>query len=403
MDSKKGKEIIINRSNAFHDRYFKAYGQLILKVDDSTYLMSRENLMIQEIKSEEDIDLYDIRTGDVGAIFRARKDVNAIVFACTKAAVAYAQDNVEMIPALDDLAQIVGPTVKVASGQNVKETINALSGRHGCFVKGGGIIAVGRDMEEAIAAARILEKSAEAEIYGQKLGGLKYLSRIDIERMHSYYDKSYYHINDEHHVELLNYDEEEFRLRNALIETGKKMCWDDLTQGTWGNLSVRLNDDEMLVTPSGMDYFSMQIEDIVIVDIDTLEYDEPQRVPTSECRLHAAIYRAHPDTGAVIHTHSNGCSVFAAAHAGFKIGTLELRAVVGDVGITDYAAPGTRECCDNVLSELKDSHACIIANHGAIFHGRDLEVVLAIANAVETRACNLLGIGEIDMESSEEE
>lgn len=406
MHISEGKDILVKRSNAFHDRYFKAYGQLMLRISDEAYLMSRENLMLQEIR-EADIEHYDINTGDIGNIFKKRKDINAMVFACTEPAVAYSQLGDEMKPALDDLAQIVGESVRISPTNSVKDVLLALSGRLGCFIKGVGIFAVGRTVEEAIAAARIIEKSAEAEVFGTKLGGLSYLPEEEAASLKSFYNEQYSQTNSEPHVEVLSYDEREFELRSKIIDIGKKMAWDDLVQGTWGNISVKLNDEEMLVTPSAMDYFSIRPEDIVKIKISTLEYDRLQRVPTSESKIHAAVYMNHPEANAVIHTHSNGCSVFAAAHAGFRIDAPELKDIIGNVNITDYAPTGTIELAERVLEKLVDSHACIIANHGALFYGNDLDLVLAIANAVETRACNLLGYGNIiigiDSEDSSEE
>ena len=118
-----------------------------------------------------------------------------------------------------------------------------------------------------------------------------------------------------------------------------------------------------------------------------------QRVPSSECGLHAGIYAAHPEYKAVIHTHSNGCSVFAAANAGFKIENPEMHDLIGDIHVSESALPGTEELVQSVLTELQHSRACIMANHGAIFCGENLEITLAIANAVESKACNLLGFG----------
>ena len=68
--------------------------------------------------------------------------------------------------------------------------------------------------------------------------------------------------------------------------------------------------------------------------------------------------------------------------------------LIGDMHCSEYRTPGTDELCDSIMEAIKGSHACIIANHGAIFCGNDLDVTLAIANAVESRACNLLGFGQ---------
>lgn len=392
MDINTAKEALLKRSNAFQERYFTAYGQLVLRVNEETYISSRENLRLSKL-TEKDFDLFDINTGDIGRIFSSRDDINAIVFICTEAAVRFSKENQIMRPALDDLAQIIGPDVTVCPDGTARTLLKALRNRRGCFIQGSGIIAVGDTIEEAIAGARILEKSAEAEIYSGKLNGLQYLDPTTAQELHKYYDGSYSKVNQKEKVDFISSGVEEFRLRNRIIDCGKDMSRSELVQGSWGNISLRLNPDTMLITPSGMDYFSIRTEDIVRMNIHDLKYGM-QRKPSSEYRLHAALYRRYPECNAIIHTHSNGISAFAAAHAGFRISEPPMDQLIGDMHCSEYRTPGTDELCDSIMEAIEGSHACIIANHGAIFYGNDLDVTLAIANAVESRACNLLGFGQ---------
>ncbi|MEE0417022.1 MAG: class II aldolase/adducin family protein [Clostridia bacterium] len=392
MDINTAKEALLKRSNAFQERYFTAYGQLVLRVNEETYISSRENLRLSKL-TEKDFDLFDINTGDIGRIFSSRNDINAIVFICTEAAVRFSKENQIMRPALDDLAQIIGPDVTVCPDGTARILLKALRNRRGCFIQGSGIIAVGDTIEEAIAGARILEKSAEAEIYSGKLNGLQYLDPTTAQELHKYYDGSYSKVNQKEKVDFISSGAEEFQLRNRIIDCGKDMSRSELVQGSWGNISLRLNPDTMLITPSGMDYFSIRTEDIVRMNIHDLKYGM-QRKPSSEYRLHAALYRRYPECNAIIHTHSNGISAFAAAHAGFRISEPPMDQLIGDMHCSEYRTPGTDELCESIMEAIEGSHACIIANHGAIFYGNDLDVTLAIANAVESRACNLLGFGQ---------
>lgn len=392
MDINTAKEALLKRSNAFQERYFTAYGQLVLRVNEETYISSRENLRLSKL-TEKDFDLFDINTGDIGRIFSSRDDINAIVFICTEAAVRFSKENQIMRPALDDLAQIIGPDVTVCPDGTARTLLKALRNRRGCFIQGSGIIAVGDTIEEAIAGARILEKSAEAEIYSGKLNGLQYLDPTTAQELHKYYDGSYSKVNQKEKVDFISSGAEEFQLRNRIIDCGKDMSRSELVQGSWGNISLRLNPDTMLITPSGMDYFSIRTEDIVRMNIHDLKYGM-QRKPSSEYRLHAALYRRYPECNAIIHTHSNGISAFAAAHAGFRISEPPMDQLIGDMHCSEYRTPGTDELCDSIMEAIEGSRACIIANHGAIFYGNDLDVTLAIANAVESRACNLLGFGQ---------
>ena len=66
---------------------------------------------------------------------------------------------------------------------------------------------------------------------------------------------------------FIPYDEEETKLRNKIVETAIKLSENYLVQGTWGNVSIKLNEDEMLITPSALDYYEMKPEDIVKVNL----------------------------------------------------------------------------------------------------------------------------------------
>ena len=100
----------------------------------------------------------------------------------------------------------------------------------------------------------------------------------------------------------------EEKLREMLVEYGKKLVQSGLVQGTWGNISVRIDDTYMLTTPSGIDYIRLKSDDMVKVQIDDMSYEGINK-PTSEKELHAAIYKQRPDIGAIIHTHSKYSSV----------------------------------------------------------------------------------------------
>jgi ribulose-5-phosphate 4-epimerase/fuculose-1-phosphate aldolase len=258
-----------------------------------------------------------------------------------------------------------------------------------CLIKGTGAIAVGSNSRKAVAGIQIVEKACEAEVHGEILGGTVPLEKALADDLRKDFLSDYINRNEEPYAEYVKYNEEEFAIRGSLIDHGKELVKRDLSYGSWGNLSVRLNDDEMLITPSSMDYFDIKIEDIVKVNIHTLEYGN-QRIPSTEVRMHAAAYRNLPDCKAIIQTRSNAISVFAACRAGFALGGGELQELIGDVKVTEYAPPGSEELCEAVVSTFSDTHACIIPHHGAVFYGPSLDVVLAIAEAVEMKARNLL-------------
>ena len=374
--------------NGFHGKFKAMYGQLCVRVDKNTFLSTGGNKILAEI-TEDSYELCDINSGDLGEIFNRRSDINAILFGCTADAVAVSE-NADVIPVtLEDLARLTGSELKVIPDASVANILAALKNSSVCLIKGTGAIAVGSNSRKAVAGIQIVEKACEAEVHGKMLGGTVPIEKALADGFRKDFLSDYINRNEEPYAEYVKYDEEEFAVRSSLIEHGKDLVKRDLSYGSWGNLSVRLNDDEMLITPSSMDYFDIKIEDIVKVNIHTLDYGN-QRIPSTEVRMHAAAYRNFPDCKAIIQTRSNAISVFAACKAGFTLGEGELQELIGDVKVTEYALPGTEELGEAVVSTFSDTHACIIPHHGAVFYGPSLDVVLAIAEAVEMRARNLL-------------
>lgn len=175
--------------------------------------------------------------------------------------------------------------------------------------------------------------------------------------------------------------------REMLVVYGQRLLAFGLVQGTWGNLSIRLNDEEMLVTPSGLDYERLQPEDMVVVSIKNLKYDRFGNKPTSERGLHAGIYRRRPDAGAVIHTHSTYCSVFAAAKMPLEVENPVLAEEVGSIiRVADYARPGTNALSRNTIRALGSGKGCIMAHHGMICCGVDLKQAFHTCSAIEEAA-----------------
>ena len=388
MDKEKAAEQMTNALNGFHGRFKIMYGQLCVRVDSKTYLSTGGNKILADI-SEDSYELCDINVGDLGAIFRSRSDINAILFGCSADTVKVSEETDILPVALEDLARLTGSGLKVIPDAAASSILSGIKDASVCLIKGTGAIAVGSNCRKAVAGIQIVEKACEAEVHGELIGGTIPLDGTLADKYRKNFETDYTKRNEKPHVDYVNYDEEEFKLRSKLIDHGKDLVRRDLSYGSWGNLSLRLNEDEMLITPSSMDYFDIKIEDIVKVNIHDLKYGK-QRIPSTEVRMHAAVYREYPECGAIIQTRSNAISVFAACEAGFALGGGELQDIIGDIKVTDYAKPGSEALAETVVSTFKDTHACIIPHHGAVFYGPSLDVVLAIAEAVEMKARNLL-------------
>ncbi len=171
--------------------------------------------------------------------------------------------------------------------------------------------------------------------------------------------------------------------RQMVKDAGIKLAKERLVQGTWGNISVRLDKENMLVTPSGLDYERMSLDDLVEVNIKTLEYNSNVK-PTSEKKMHALILLNRPDINAVIHSHPQNSSAFAAARQDLPILSLQARSVLGDkVKVSGYGLPGTKRLTLNTLDALGSGNACIMANHGAIVCASNLDKAFEIMKLLE--------------------
>ncbi|MDR2266339.1 MAG: class II aldolase/adducin family protein [Christensenellaceae bacterium] len=159
---------------------------------------------------------------------------------------------------------------------------------------------------------------------------------------------------------------DEAQIRKEIKEIGVRLVEANLVQGTWGNISVRLDDKYMLVTPSGLDYMRLTPEDMVKVEISTLNY-EGNIKPTSEKKIHAAIYRERSDIGAVIHSHPFYSSSIAAARCELPVLTKDMSTVfLGHVRVGRYGLPGTKKLTKATLYALRGRNACFMANHGIV-------------------------------------
>ena len=127
----------------------------------------------------------------------------------------------------------------------------------------------------------------------------------------------------------------------AVLATAKRMLADGLVEGTAGNISGRLPDGLVCVTPSSVPYDTMTLDDLVVVDLDGTVVSG-SRSPTTEKDLHLATLRRHPELGAVIHTHAVYATMFALAHEPIPAVIEEVVVYLGgDVPCCDYRGTGT--------------------------------------------------------------
>jgi L-fuculose-phosphate aldolase len=160
-----------------------------------------------------------------------------------------------------------------------------------------------------------------------------------------------------------------------------------INQGNAGNLSVR-TDSGMLITPSAVPYEELTPEQLALMPFDA-EYGKfhgPKR-PSSEWRFHLDIMGARPEVGAVVHTHAPYATALAMARREIPACHYMIARFGGaPIRVAGYALFGTAELSDQVLAALRGRTACLMANHGFVTTGKNLDAAMLAAVELEALA-----------------
>lgn len=177
------------------------------------------------------------------------------------------------------------------------------------------------------------------------------------------------------------------RRRSQLIEAARAMNRSGINQGTSGNLSLR-SGAGMLITPSGLAYDRLRADDIVYLPLEGEGGPGPgHRQPSSEWRVHRDVYRARPDALAILHAHPVHCVALACLRRPLPAFHYMVAVAGGrDIRCATYATFGTQELSDRVVKALEGRRACLMANHGLLCLGLNLDRALALAIEIETLA-----------------
>ncbi len=180
-------------------------------------------------------------------------------------------------------------------------------------------------------------------------------------------------------------------LREQLAAIARETVRMGLNRGASGNVSVR-DGAGFLITPSGRPYERLQAADLVFLgDCSSPEARFEGGRPSSEWRIHRDVYAARPDAGAILHAHPVHCTALACLRRPLPAFHYMVAVAGGrDIRCATYATFGTQELSDNTLEALRGRRACLMANHGLLCLGRDLEQALSLAVEVENLACSYL-------------
>lgn len=180
---------------------------------------------------------------------------------------------------------------------------------------------------------------------------------------------------------------QEYReLREQLCEIAALLYARGLVSGTDGNISVRVSEDAMLITPSGVNKRELRPELLICQRLDGTVVSGTGK-SSREAQLHAGIYGIRPEIGAVVHTHPAAATAFAVCGRTLPENCLiEVPMVIGKINLAGYAPAGSAELADKVKTAAADSDVIFMQNHGIITCGKDLTAAFNKMDAVENAA-----------------
>ena len=166
----------------------------------------------------------------------------------------------------------------------------------------------------------------------------------------------------------------ESALRNDIVEVGRRLWVRGFVASNDGNISVRLDDTRLLMTPASVSKGFMTADMMVVTDLDGAMLEgAPGRKPSSETMMHLVVYRNRPDVHAVVHSHPPLSTGFAVAGIPLDRAVLaEVVTTLGSIPIAEYGTPSTRELADAVEPYIRAHDGLLLANHGALALGKDL-------------------------------
>ncbi len=175
-------------------------------------------------------------------------------------------------------------------------------------------------------------------------------------------------------------------IRKSIIEAGRRLVREKLITRSWGNISVRVDDRNMLITPSGRTYENLKPEELVLMNYHTFRYEGHVK-PSSEFHMHAEIYKQRKNVRAIIHTHQMNATTVATARREVPPIIDDMIQIIGpSVRVSPYTTAGTKKFAKQAVKALKGRQAALLANHGAVCVGRTLDEAFVVSEVLE-KAC----------------
>ena len=157
--------------------------------------------------------------------------------------------------------------------------------------------------------------------------------------------------------------------RETVTDTGVDMVAQELTKGTGGNVSARTDDGNVVISPSGVPYDDIDLEERPAVTVNG-EQVAGDLSPSSETPIHTTVYAGRADIGGIVHTHSPYTSTFASLREPIPASSYLIAYAGHEVPVAGYAPPGSEELANDALDALGETtNACLLANHGVLAIG----------------------------------
>lgn len=174
-------------------------------------------------------------------------------------------------------------------------------------------------------------------------------------------------------------------LRLAILECGRIAYERHLMTSNDGNISARMENGHVLITPSGISKGRLNPDDMLVVDLDgNILSSRADRKPSSETPMHLEVYRHRGNVRAVMHAHPIFATTLMVAGLEFPVDVLpEVLLTLGDVPITEYATPSSHEDAEVIRPFIKDHNAMLLRQHGSLTYGSNLEEALIHLERIE--------------------
>ena len=200
--------------------------------------------------------------------------------------------------------------------------------------------------------------------------------------------------------DILQFNEfsSEQQIRDAIILTGRILYHSGLMVSNDGNISVRMADGNIMITPSGVTKGRISAEDLLIINLEGFQVNSatnPTLKPTSEQPMHLEIYKQRPDVRAVIHTHLIYANALAISQGKIRMDVIPEAAIAfGEVPITDFSMPSSQQNAAAVRDLIREHNVLLIRNHGSIAVGKNLDEALINTERLE-HVCKTLTFAEL--------